>query len=112
MIKRVLAFAAIGLVVACSSAPTPESISTSSEAVTTICGAPPNGPIQGRDVSIYQGNFDWNAQKAAGVVFGYARMGNGVNIVDTQFTSNWSKMKAAGIIFISAVHCAAFFRCC
>ena len=98
MIKRVLAFAAIGLVVACSSAPVPESTSQSSEAVTTICGAPPNGPIQGRDVSIYQGNFDWNAQKAAGVVFGYARMGNGVNIVDTQFTNNWSKMKAAGIL--------------
>jgi GH25 family lysozyme M1 (1,4-beta-N-acetylmuramidase) len=97
MLKRVLVFAALGLV-ACSSAPTPESVSQSSEAVTTICGAPPNGPIQGRDVSIYQGNFDWNAQKAAGVVFGYARMGNGTNIVDTQFTSNWSKMKAAGIL--------------
>lgn len=84
------------LTVACSSAP--ENTGTTSEALTTVCGAKPSDPVQGRDVSIYQGNFDWQAQKNAGVDFGYARISDGLNSIDSQFANNWSKMKAAGVL--------------
>lgn len=76
----------------------PESVGTTSEALTKVCGVSPSGPVQGRDVSYYQGNFDWQAQKAAGVDFGYARISDGLGFIDPQFGNNWSKMKAAGIL--------------
>jgi len=84
-------------VLGCSAAPTPEDVGSSAAAVTTVCGASPSGAVQGRDVSVYQGDFDWNAEKAAGVVFGYARIGDGLG-GDSQFAPNWSKMKAAGVL--------------
>ncbi|HEY1960692.1 MAG TPA: GH25 family lysozyme [Polyangiaceae bacterium] len=94
---RKLAVVFVSCLIACSAAPTPEDIGASSAAVTTVCGAAPSGPVQGRDVSVYQGDFDWNAEKAAGVVFGYARIGDGLG-GDSQFAPNWSKMKAAGVL--------------
>ena len=98
MARRLLAVSLLFSALACSAPPQPEDVGESSAAVTTVCGASANGPVQGRDVSVYQGNFDWSAQKAAGVVFGYARIGDGVNYPDSQFSSNWSKMKAAGVL--------------
>ncbi len=85
------------LAAACSSAPG-EDVGTGAEALSTVCGAKSSGAVQGRDVSVYQGNFDWAAQKKAGVDFGYARIGDGVNYTDSQFASNWSKMKKAGVL--------------
>jgi len=96
MHRRVLALLLAFSALACSAAPN-EDIASNAAAVTTVCGAPASGPIQGRDVSVYQGNFDWNAQKAAGVVWGYARIGDGLG-GDSQFAPNWSKMQAAGIL--------------
>ncbi len=93
----VLSFGSL-LLSACSAAPGGENVGESAAAVTTVCGASASGAVQGRDVSVYQGNFDWNAEKAAGVVFGYARIGDGVSYADSQFSPNWSKMKSAGVL--------------
>ncbi len=98
MVRRVLAVSLLFSGLACSGGAPSESVGESAAAVTTVCGAPSSGPVQGRDVSVYQGNFDWNAQKAAGVVFGYARIGDGTGYSDSEFGPNWSKMKAAGIL--------------
>src|SRR5207244_9319013 len=68
------------------------------EAVTApVCGARSAGPVQGVDVSEYQGAFDWAAAKAGGTVFGYARISDGTGHVDATFAGNWSRMKAAGV---------------
>lgn len=63
--------------------------------LTKVCGAHTNGPVQGVDVSYYQGNFNW---AGAGVQFGAARISDGTGFIDPDFASNWSKMKAAGVI--------------
>ena len=86
-----LAFSAL----ACGAAP--ENVGSSSAAVTTVCGVSSSSAVQGVDVSVYQGAFDWNAQKAAGVVWGYARIGDGLG-GDSEFAPNWSNMKAAGVL--------------
>ena len=77
MLRRLVPLSLTFFALACGSS-APEDVSTSSAAVTTVCGASASGGVQGRDVSVYQGNFDWNAQKAAGVEFGYARIGDGL----------------------------------
>jgi len=91
MIRRLVLIAA-GCVLACSAPP--ENIGTNAAAVTTVCGASTSGAVQGVDVSVYQGNFDW---ANAGVQFGYARIGDGLG-GDSEFASNWSNMKSAGVL--------------
>jgi MYXO-CTERM domain-containing protein len=91
----VLAFSALSAL-ACG-APAAEDIGSSSAAVTTVCGVSSSSAVQGVDVSVYQGAFDWSAQKAAGVVWGYARIGDGLG-GDSEFAPNWTNMKAAGIL--------------
>ncbi len=71
---------------------------TVGEPLTRVCGVNKyNGP-QGADVSKYQGDFDWAAQKSAGLAFGYARISDGTNIIDAKFDQNWRQMKANGIL--------------
>lgn len=70
-------------------------VGTKSEQVTRTCGVDKYAGPQGADVSKWQGNFDW---PSAGVVFGYARISDGVNYVDSTFDQNWANMKAAGIL--------------
>ncbi len=79
------------LLIACSG----EGTQSSSAAVTVKCGAPPNGPVQGYDVSVYQGNFNW---AGTNVQFGYARIGDGAGYIDSTFDGNWARMKAAGVL--------------
>jgi len=80
---------------ACASSSRPgEDVGATNAAVTEKCGASPGGAVQGRDVSDYQGAFDW---KGTGVAFGYARVSDGVGFLDDQFDGNWSRMKDAGI---------------
>ncbi len=100
MLTRTLALASTLVVVSACSAgdQTPETTGSTADAMKVVCGASAGGPVQGRDVSVYQGNFDWNAQKAQGVVFGYARISDGTTHYDSQFSNNWNKMKAAGIL--------------
>ncbi len=83
---------------ACSGAPGaegPGASTSSSSAVTEVCGQPAGGPVQGVDVSDYQGNFDWSA---AGVQFGYAQVSDGIGHLDRTFAANWANMKAAGVL--------------
>ncbi|HEX7665610.1 MAG TPA: GH25 family lysozyme [Polyangiaceae bacterium] len=68
---------------------------TDDEALTKVCGAKTNGPVQGYDVSYYQGAFAW---KGKGVQFGAARISDGTGFIDPDFDGNWSRMKAAGVI--------------
>lgn len=75
-----------------------EAVGRTSSALTQKCSTPSNGPVQGRDVSRYQGTFDWAAQKAQGVVFGYARINYGTSDYDVQWTRNWAEMKKHGIL--------------
>ena len=75
-----------------------ETIASTAEPLSVSCGAPANGPIQGRDVSVYQGAFDWSGAKAGGVSFGYARVSDGTTIPDGTFAGNWAAMKSAGVL--------------
>lgn len=84
------------LVAACSDGPS--DTGRASSAMTKVCGAATNGPVQGYDVSYYQGNFDWNGAKNGGATFGYARISDGLGYIDPQFGNNWGNMKAAGVL--------------
>lgn len=76
-----------------------ERVGSTSSAVTPKCGASMNGPVQGRDVSFYQGAFDWAGAKAqSGVVFGHARISDGTTYIDPTFGANWASMKSAGVL--------------
>jgi lysozyme len=62
----------------------------------SVCAA---GPIvKGVDVSTYQGTVTWSKVKAAGNVFGIARVSDGTTHIDATFPTNWAGMKSAGII--------------
>ena len=64
-------------------------------AVTEKCGESSSGPVQGVDVSDYQGSFDF---ASAHVQFGYAQISDGLHSVDWSFDGNWSRMKSAGVL--------------
>ncbi len=97
-LKILVLSSAIALAGGCSAAPAGEPLGQTDEAVTTICGASANGPVQGVDVSVYQGNFDWAASKAGGTVFGYARISDGTGTIDSTFDGNWANMMSAGVL--------------
>jgi lysozyme len=78
-------------------------VDTITQEMTTKCGADKYQGPQGADVSKWQGDFNWTA---AGVVFGFARVSDGLNYPDSWFDANWQKMKAAGILR----GCYQFFR--
>ncbi|CAN5148537.1 hypothetical protein BH09MYX1_BH09MYX1_58900 [soil metagenome] len=88
----------LAIAAACSAQSDFESVGSSDEAVTKVCGAATNGPVQGYDVSYYQGNFDWAAAKKNGVDFGYARISDGTGFMDPKFATNWAAMKSAGVL--------------
>jgi lysozyme len=69
-------------------------VGNTQQGISNSCGAPSNGPVQGFDVSRYQGNFNWNR----GVAFGYASIGDGTGFSDPLFGSNWANMQAAGVL--------------
>jgi lysozyme len=54
------------------------------------------GTLIGLDVSVYQGNVDWEKAKSAGCQFAFIRCTFGVK-VDTQFKRNWAEAKRVGI---------------
>jgi lysozyme len=101
MNSRSLRLLTVGVTLAvasCSAPPAAETVGVTSQASTTVCGAPTNGPIQGVDISHYQGSFDWASAKAGGTVFGYASIGDGTGYADPDFGANWANMKAAGVL--------------
>jgi len=62
------------------------------------------GSVFGPDVSHYQGHVSWEAVKAAGASFAFAKASEGLTMGDDQFASNWRGIKAAGIGVRGAYH--------
>lgn len=58
---------------------------------------PHDYPIQGIDVSKYQGDVDWNAVASSGVKFAWIKATEGGDHVDAKFQANWDGAKAVGI---------------
>lgn len=74
----------------------PDEDTNGTEDAVTKCA---NGPtVKGIDVSYYQGKIDWNAVKAGGYQFAFARVSDGANFIDPDFPTYWAGMKAAGVI--------------
>ena len=58
----------------------------------------PAETLSGIDVSEFQSRIDWQAVKASGVTFAFARALYGESIHDPEFVNNWQGMKEAGVI--------------
>ena len=58
---------------------------------------PTDYPIQGIDVSKYQGNIDWDAVKNSGVKFVWIKATEGGDHLDERFQANWDAAKQVGI---------------
>ena len=54
-------------------------------------------PVQGVDVSHYDGSITWPSVKTAGISFGYAGVGDGATYSDPTFQANYAGMRAAGV---------------
>jgi lysozyme len=54
-------------------------------------------PIQGIDVSKYQGDIDWQAVRDGGVRFAWIKATEGGDVLDSKFQANWEGARAAGI---------------
>ncbi len=88
--------AAMALGSACgdSGGATSEAVASSSSGV-TVCAA--GETLRGIDVSEYQGSIDWGKVAASGVSFAIARVSDGTDTLDPEFSANWSGIKAAGM---------------
>src|SRR5918993_881303 len=53
--------------------------------------------LAGIDVSHFQGHVDWQAVKAAGCDFAFAKATEGAGVTDPFFAANWAGMQAAGL---------------
>lgn len=56
-----------------------------------------NYPVHGIDISRYQGDINWQAVKASGVAFVYAKATEGGDYVDPKFVENYNGARAAGL---------------
>jgi lysozyme len=54
-------------------------------------------PVQGIDVSKYQGRIDWAAVKAGGTHFAFIKATEGGDHLDERFAENWAGSRAAGV---------------
>ena len=54
-------------------------------------------PVQGIDVSYWQGDIDWQKVGAAGIHFAYIKATEGADRLDPKFLTNWHAAKQAGI---------------
>src|SRR5680860_432592 len=54
-------------------------------------------PIQGIDVSYWQGDINWETARAAGVHFAFIKATEGGDHLDPKFIENWYAAKRAGI---------------
>ena len=55
-------------------------------------------PVNGVDVSHYQGDVDWAQVAAAGYAFAFVKAAQGDSGGDSEFDRNWQDMKTAGIL--------------
>ncbi len=79
-------------------APAPAVTETAAPLDTEATAAAPPGQLPGIDVSQFQGEIDWQAVKASGVVFAFAQALEGETIHDANFAANWSGMKEVGVV--------------
>ncbi len=54
-------------------------------------------PIQGIDVSYWQGDIDWQKVRASGIRFAFIKATEGGDHVDPKFLDNWEGARRAGI---------------
>ena len=54
-------------------------------------------PVQGIDVSYFQGDIDWQKVGDAGVHFAYIKATEGGDRLDPKFIDNWRAAKQAGV---------------
>jgi lysozyme len=54
-------------------------------------------PVQGIDVSNWQGDIDWDKVRAAGTQFAFIKATEGGDYLDPKFAQNWEGAKRAGI---------------
>jgi len=54
-------------------------------------------PIQGIDVSRYQGRIDWASVRSAGTQFAFIKATEGGSLVDERFAENWQGARQAGV---------------
>lgn len=54
-------------------------------------------PVQGIDISKYQGEIDWDRVRQAGIRFAYLKVSEGGDHVDSRFYQNWDGAARAGV---------------
>ena len=54
-------------------------------------------PIQGIDVSYWQGDIDWRKVREAGIQFAFIKATEGGDHLDPKFLQNWHAAKRAGV---------------
>jgi lysozyme len=91
----VATFSLAAVIAGCSSPSGEDATGSSDDALTRVCGAQTSGAVQGRDVSVYQGAFNW---AGANVDFGAARISDGLGSIDSQFDGNWARMKSSSTL--------------
>ena len=64
-------------------------------------------PVQGIDVSHYQGDIDWEMLENQGIDFAYVKATEGSSFVDERFTENWAGAGATAMK-IGAYHFFSF----
>jgi len=84
-------------------APTPVAQADTVASVVQADATTAPGPILGLDVSMWQGEIDWQAVAAAGYRFVIIKASEGLNYVDPCFAANWDGAKQAGLL-VSAYH--------
>lgn len=55
-------------------------------------------PVQGIDVSYFQGDIDWWKVERAGIEFAYIKATEGADRLDPKFRDNWRGARKAGIV--------------
>jgi lysozyme len=66
------------------------------DALTGTC--PAGATVKGVDTSQWQGPIHWPAVKQSGQAFAIARVSDGLDYPDTQFSTDWPAIKAAGLV--------------
>lgn len=64
-------------------------------------------PMQGVDVSHYQGEIQWERLREQGIDFAFIKATEGSSFVDTRFAANWEEARAAGL-YAGAYHFFSF----
>ena len=54
-------------------------------------------PVQGIDISRYQGHIDWDRVRRSGIHFAYMKVSEGGDHVDDRFYQNWEAAQRAGV---------------